>query len=146
MINSEIQCIDICTTGPRLTMVVGVDARSIVFISVPDVAVAGGDMVCVIIMGADSQVQCVGTGATVDICVSKHVRSCSGIGHVVPCIAFTSGNRIAIVRAMVDGKIKRYRAVTACHIVCIVCWSIGCGIICDSIPTETITGDNRFYG
>ena len=44
------------------------------------------------------------------------------------------------MRAVVDGKIKRYRAVAACHIVCIIYWGIGCSIVCDSIPTETITG------
>ena len=80
-------------------------------------------------MGADSQVQCVGTRATIGISVSKHVRSCSGIGHVVPCIAFTSGNRIAVVRAMVNSQIKCYRAVATCDIGCSIYRGIGYSII-----------------
>ena len=47
---------------------------------------------------------------------------------------------------MVKDKIERYRTVATRHIGSSVCWSVGCGIVGDSIPVDAVAGGNNVGG
>ena len=57
IVKSEIQSVHTCAAGARLAMVISIGTRDIVCGAIPVIAVAGGDVVCVIVLGADSEMQ-----------------------------------------------------------------------------------------
>ena len=57
IVKSEIQGVHTCAAGARLAMVINVGTRNIICGAIPVITVAGGDVVCIIILGTDSEMQ-----------------------------------------------------------------------------------------
>ena len=54
---SEIQSVHACAAGAKLAMVISIGTSDIVCGAIPVIVVAGSNMVCVIVLGADSEMQ-----------------------------------------------------------------------------------------
>ena len=67
-------------------MVVGVCSRLGECLAVPDVHVAGGDIVSGVVMIADCKMERVGTGATLLVKIVKGVVAGGGVRIVVPSV------------------------------------------------------------
>ena len=57
MVKSEIQRVHTYAARSRLAMVINVGTRDIVCGAIPVIVVAGGNIICVIVLGADSEMQ-----------------------------------------------------------------------------------------
>ena len=99
-------------------------------------------MVCGIIMGANGQVQCVYTSTAGSVGIIMGISTRGGICHTIPYIAVAGRSRIAVVGTMVKGKIECHRAVATGQIGGSMCRGIGCGIVCETIPVDAVTGND----
>ena len=86
-------------------MVVGVCSGLGECLAVPCVLVAGGDVVCGVIVIADSEVECVGAGATLLVGVVEGVNAGGGVRVVVPREGVAGILVERLVSALVDCQI-----------------------------------------
>ena len=70
-------------------MVVGVCAGLSVCLAVPDVLVAGGNVVCGVVVIADCEVECIGAGATILVGIVEGVCARDSVSVVVPRVGVT---------------------------------------------------------
>ena len=78
------------------------------------------------IMGAimDSQMQGIGAGAVVGVCVVVDVFSCSGVVVAMPCVTLAGGFGIGIVGTVMNSKMQGVGA-----------WAVvGVGVVVGVIP------------
>ena len=80
----QVQGIDIGAGGTRLAVVIGVHTRGGVGLSVPVVLVTGSHMIGSGIMGADVEMQGVGTGTAVSVDIVIGIDSAFGVLSPVP--------------------------------------------------------------
>ena len=67
-------------------MVVGVYTGLGECLAVPCVLVAGGDVVCSVVVIANREMECIGTGATLLVSVIEGVNAGGGVSVVVPVV------------------------------------------------------------
>ena len=83
-------------------MVVGIRSGLSVCLAVPSVLVAGGDVVCGVIVIADCKMECIGTGAVFFISIVEGVDARGGVSVVVPSVGVAGILEEALVCAVVD--------------------------------------------
>ena len=86
-------------------MVVCICSRLGECLIVPDVQVAGGDVVSGVIVIANREVECVGTGATLLIGVIEVVGARGSVSVVVPRVGVTGILEDTLVCAVIDCQI-----------------------------------------
>ena len=86
-------------------MVVGVCAGLSVCLAVPCVLVAGGDVVCGVIVIADCKMECVGTGASLLVGVVESVNARGGVRVVVPGVGVTGILVERLACSVVDSEV-----------------------------------------
>jgi len=83
-------------------VVVGIRSGLSVCLAVPSVLVAGGDVVCGVIVIADCKMECIGTGAVFFISIVEGVDARGGVSVVVPSVGVAGILEEALVCAVVD--------------------------------------------
>ena len=73
--------------------------------AVPDVLVAGGDVVSGVIVIADCEVECISAGATLLVEVVEGVNAGGSVSVVVPSVCVAGILEEALVCAVVDSQI-----------------------------------------
>ena len=86
-------------------MVVGICSGLSVCLAVPDVLVAGGNVVCGVIVIADCKMECIGTRATLLVEIIEGVNARGGVSVVVPSVGVAGILEEALVGAVVDCQI-----------------------------------------
>ena len=86
-------------------MVVGVCSGLRVCLAVPDVLVAGGNVVCGVVVIADNKMESIGTGAVFFISIVEGVDARGGVSVVVPSVGVAGILGERLVCAVVDGKV-----------------------------------------
>ena len=74
-------------------------------LTVPCVLVAGGDVVCGVIVIADCKMECIGTRATLLVEIIEGVNARGGVSVVVPSVGVAGILEEALVGAVVDCQI-----------------------------------------
>ena len=115
-------------------MVIGVCSRSRVIGAVPIVALASCNMIGHVAVVANSKVQRVGAWAAVVVGISIGVCSSGVIRSSMPSITFTCIVVVTVMRRMVNGQIKLYKAVAAMHISGQEGGGGGVGVKCAAMP------------
>ena len=90
--------------------------------------------------------QSIGTWASICVGVVVGVSAGRGIVGFVPGIAVAGVGGATVVSAMVNGKVECDRAVAASRVGGGKCWSVGAGIVCDTIPEKAVARGNGFGG
>ena len=83
-------------------MVVGVCSGLRVCLAVPDVLVAGGNVVCGVVVIADNKMESIGTGAVFFISIVEGVDARGGVSVVVPSVGVAGILGERLVCALVD--------------------------------------------
>ena len=99
-----------------MAVVIGVCSRSRVTGAVPIVALASCNMIGHVAVVANSKVQRVGAWAADVVGISIGVCSGGVIRSSMPSITFTCIVVVTVMRRIVNGQIKLYKAVAAMHI------------------------------
>ena len=86
-------------------MVVGVCSGLGECLAVPCVLVAGGDVVCGVIVIADCKMECIGTRATLLVEIIEGVNARGGVSVVVPSVGVAGILGERLVCALVDCQI-----------------------------------------
>ena len=86
-------------------MVVGVCSGLRVCLAVPDVLVAGGNVVCGVVVIANCKMECIGTRATLLVDIVEGVGARGVVIVVMPCIGIAGILEEALVGAVVDGEV-----------------------------------------
>ena len=86
-------------------MVVGVCSGLGECLAVPCVLVAGGDVVCGVIVIADCKMESIGTGAVFFISIVEGVDARGGVSVVVPSVGVTGILCERLVCTVVDGEV-----------------------------------------
>ena len=86
-------------------MVVGICSRLGECLIVPDVQVAGGDVVSGVVVIADCEVERVSAGATILVGIVEGVGARGVVIVVMPCIGIAGILEEALVGAVVDGEV-----------------------------------------
>ena len=86
-------------------MVVGISSGLSVCLTVPSVLVAGRDIVSGVIVIADSEVECVGAGATLLVGVVEGVNAGGGVSVVMPCIGVAGIMVERLVCTLIDCQV-----------------------------------------
>ena len=86
-------------------MVVGVCTGLGECLSVPDVYVAGGDVVRGVVVIADCKMECIGTGATLLVGVVEGVNAGSDVSIVVPSVGVAGILEERLMCTVIDGKV-----------------------------------------
>ena len=115
-------------------MVVGVCTGLGECLAVPGVLVAGGDVVCGVIVIADCKMECIGTRATLLVEIIEGVNARGGVSVVVPSVGVAGILEKNLVCAVVDGKVQSHGTVAAGFIGGNESRSICRGIIMCSVP------------
>ena len=94
-------------------MVIGVHARVGISLAVPVVLVTGGHMIGGGIMGADVEMQGVGTGTAVSVDIIIGIYSTFGVLSFMPSVRIACILIVAVMGAVVNGQVKRDHTVTS---------------------------------
>ena len=86
-------------------MVVGVCTGLGECLAVPDVLVAGGDIVSGVVVITDCKMESIGTGATILVGIVEGVGARGGVIVVMPCIGIAGILEEGMVGAVVDGEV-----------------------------------------
>ena len=86
-------------------MVVGISSGLSVCLAVPSVLVAGGDVVCGVVVITDCKMEGIGTGATMLVGVIEGVGAGGVVSVVVPSVGVAGILEKNLVCAVVYGKI-----------------------------------------
>ncbi len=86
-------------------MVVGICSGLSVCLAVPDVLVAGGNVVCGVVVIADCEVERVSDGATILVGIVEGVCTRGSVSVVVPSVGVAGILIERMVCAVVDGKV-----------------------------------------
>ena len=88
-----------------MRVVVGVCTGLGECLAVPSVLVAGGDVVCSVVVIANREMECIGTGATMLVGVIEGVGAGGSVSVVVPSVGVAGILEEALVCALVDCQI-----------------------------------------
>ena len=88
-----------------MRVVVGVCSRLGECLAVPCVLVAGGDVVCSVVVIANREMECIGTGATLFVGIVEGVCTRGSVIVVVPSVGIAGILVERLVCAVVDGKV-----------------------------------------
>ena len=86
-------------------MVVGISSGLSVCLAVPDVQVAGIDVVSGVVVITDCKMESIGTGATILVGIVEGVGARGVVIVVMPCIGIAGILEEALVGAVVDGEV-----------------------------------------
>ena len=86
-------------------MVVGICSGLSVCLAVPDVLVAGGNVVCGVVVIADCEVESIGTGATLFVGIVEGVCTRGSVIVVVPSVGIAGILVERLVCTVVDSKV-----------------------------------------
>ena len=109
-VDGQVERVDIGAIGIH-TVIIGIDSRSGIDLSIPAVAVACRHIIGGVVLRADGEMQGVGAGAAPCIIIVVGVSAVGCIGLPMPCEAVARHLVVAVVCARVDGEIQIDRAV-----------------------------------
>ena len=85
-------------------MVVGINSGLSVCLAVPSVLVAGGDVVCGVVVITDCKMEGIGTGATLLVGVVEGINAGGGVSVVVPGVGVAGILIERLMCAVVDSQ------------------------------------------
>ena len=106
VIDCEVECVDICAGGALLTMVKCICSGCSIGCAVPCVLVTSCHIVSSIVMLINVEVEGVGAGASIIVCIVVGICTALSVVDIVPCILFASILMIGVVGAVINYEVE----------------------------------------